>query len=134
MFHDFIKDQRRSLPGGLKRGGSTAKKHENYSDRVPEGSKQKGKSNNDDTHGHGQEKKETHNIKLKEEKWNLSTSFYDCIQKQTNPYLCALKRESATKKHENYNGRFPEGSSKRKSNNGDKHGHGQEKRRHATLS
>ena len=38
-----------------------------------------------------------------------------------------VQRGSAGKNHENYNGRFPEGVQKTKSNNGDKHGHGQEK-------
>ena len=36
------------------------------------------------------------------------------------------------KKHENYSSRFPEGVQKRKSNDDDKHDHGQEKRRPST--
>ena len=43
----------------------------------PRGSEKK-KSNNDDKHGHDQEKKDTHNIKL----W----------KNQTNPYQGGLKR------------------------------------------
>ena len=35
--------------------------------------------------------------------------------------------------HENYARRFPEGVQKRKSNNDDKHDHGQEKRRPSTY-
>ena len=44
-----------------------------------------------------------------------------------SPFLFFLDRAL------NYRGRFPRGSKKKKSNNDDKHGHGQEKRRPSTL-
>ena len=48
---------------------------------------------------------------------------------------CLMSKGVLKKKtiYGNYSSRFPEGSQKRKSNNDDKHSHGQEKRRPSTL-
>jgi hypothetical protein len=46
----------------------------------------------------------------------------------------AAQKGCSPKCYENYSSRFPEGVQKEKSNNDDKHGHGQEKRRPTTLS
>ena len=57
---------------------------------------------------------------------------YDFCEKKN--ITRGLKKGSLTKDYENYSGRFPEGvQEKRKSNNDDNHGHGQEKRRPSTL-
>ena len=45
----------------------------------------------------------------------------------------ATKHYQTTKKKENYSGLSPDGATKRKSNNDDKHGNGQKKRRPSTL-
>ena len=74
------------------------------------------KSNNDDKHGHGQEKRRPTTLSLGEQVNNISL--------QRGPQLKMGKTIVAV---------FPRGSKKRKSNNDDKHGHGQEKRRLTTL-
>ena len=75
---------------------------------------------------------------------NVKKEKYRCVVRivlgRTDPYSKLTAGGVHTKKAvnngnkcENYSGRFPEGSKKRKPNNDDKHGHGQETRRPSTY-
>ena len=79
----------------------------------PRGSKKR-KSNNDNQHGHGQEKR-------RPTTWSWEK------QVKTNRLNEGFVAKVKTAV-------FPRGANKRKSNNDNTHGHGQEKRRPATLS
>ena len=71
---------------------------------------------------------------LENKKKNIVDDFLSCFMKSLDSRYC-LKESSGKnyENHENYSDRFPEGVQKRKSNNDDKYGHGQEKRRPSTL-
>ena len=92
--------------------------------------------------------KETHNIKLREQMVGSADSKYRCVVKtdfqkislySKSKYVkirCTFKHclkafvsQKIRKITKNIAAIFPRGLQKRKSNNGDKHGHGQEKKR-----